>query len=275
MSGNRSTNRGDHLKNLARVFRRRGCDWADLGQFLHWLFYDQDSPHHLSNLNCRHDPSGLGHSYNGSRPCTTAGTRDKGKTMKFVSFDLRILAREWCSENGFQLTGGGRPSLMRRASACSRSRGRGSASGNDLIDSTAPGDDDTWAKNLGSGTLSFGSSSPLHSSQEEGERRSTGLRVHILAFLCNYWDDPVQLEGQWNALVTTQTPLLHFCGCGVCHNQDRACTEPSHLRLGTREENDYQTGWHQLLTTCQDRTEYLWLCRFLNQRQGVTGGDVI
>jgi hypothetical protein len=224
MSGNRSTNRGDHLKNLARVFRRRGCDWADLGQFLHWLFYDQESPHRLSNLNCRHDPSGLGHSYNGSRPCTTTGTRDKGKAMKFVSFDLRILARKWCSENGFQLAG---------------------------------------------------SSSPLRSSQEEGGRRSTGLRVHILAFLCNYWDDPVQLEGQWNALITTQAPLLHLCGCGVCHNQDRACTEPSHLRLGTREENDYQTGWHQLLTTCQDRTEYLWLCRFLNQRRGITGGDVI
>jgi hypothetical protein len=266
MSGNRATaNRGDHLRNLARVFRRRGCDWADFGQFLNWLFYDQESRHRLSNLNCRHDPQGTSHSYNGSLPCTTTGVRDKGKAMKFVSFDLRILAREWCADNGFNLLEVADRDV--RHSPAFHAGGGDSSTDDDFIDSASAGDDDTWAFRMGLGMSRFSSSSPLRSSQEE-ERRLTGLRVHVLAFLSNFWDDPVQLEMHWELLVTTQEPLLHLCGCGICHDQDRACTEPSHLRLGTRQVNDYQTAWHQALTVTADDAEYQSLVAFFNGKTG-------
>lgn len=100
--GQQGADRGDHLKNLVRIFRRRGCDWEDFGRFLEYLFYSQGSRYRLSVLGCRHDPAHgqTAHSYNGTTCCMTSGTRDNGKGMKFVSYDLRELAREWCATEG-------------------------------------------------------------------------------------------------------------------------------------------------------------------------------
>ena len=206
--------RGDHLKNLARVFRRRGCDWADFGQFLHWLFKSHESQHRLSILDCRHDPSGRNHSFNGSKPCYTTGTKDKGKAMKFVSFDLRILARQWCSDNGFDLLAVAERQT-RNAPAFLIGEDGDTSNDDDVIDSALACDDDSWAVNAGLGMSRYGSSSPLRSSVEPEEKRvTTGLRVHVLAFLARWWDDPAELEKNWDLLVGTSTPILHLCGCG-------------------------------------------------------------
>lgn len=257
-TGSTEAGRGDHLKNLARVFRRRGCDWADFGQFLHWLFYDHESPHRLSDLNCRHDPSNRNHSFNNSRPCQTTGTKDKGKAMKFVSFDLRALARQWCRENGFTLLAVA--DRQTRNTPCvfpQRHEDGDLSSDDDFVDSAGAGDDDSWAVTVGLGMSRYGVSSPLRSSIEPEEKRvTTGLRVHVLAYLARWWDDSAELEKNWDLLVGTSTSILHLCGCGICHNGDKACTEPSHLRLGTQKENDYHTAWHLAVEHTQSLDEY-------------------
>jgi len=262
-----AADRGDHLKNLVRIFRRRGCDWEVFGDFLEWLFYSQESPNRLSVLSCRHDPAkGVNaHVYDGTTCCMTSGTRDNGKAMKFVSFDIRSLAREWCEREGY--------SKLRVTEASRRVvpvfpiETEVGVLDDDELDELSGADEDTWAEQLGLDMSAEFSSSPLHTSDAGASRTSTGIRAHVLAYLARFRAVPAELEVQYRLLRDTSAPILHLCGCGIC-NHGKACIEPSHLRLGTQQENINHGHWHAMLnaSVSGSKAEYDWLVRFIRER---------
>ena len=261
----RTATRGDHLKNLVRIFRRRGCDWGEFGDFLCYLF--ETSPFRLSALGCRHSPShgDLAHTAEGTLPCRTCGSKDSGKAMKFVSYDLRVLARQWCMDQGHvYLSIADRH--QRSAPVFSITR-EDNTLDDSVIDSSVAGDEDTWAESLGLGLAAWGSSSPLRSSQEDATRTSTGVRVHVLAYLYRFWDSPVQLEMAYHRLRDSSDSILHLCGCGICRHGDKGCTEPSHLYLGTQQENLSHAHWHAVLENLtQDIAEYQTVLEIIRRR---------
>jgi hypothetical protein len=258
--------RGDHLKNLVRIFRRRGCDWDDFGRWLEYVFYSHESKHRLSVLSgCRHDPAKgpLCHTFSGTTCCMTSGTKDNGKAMKFVSFDLRDSAREWCATEGHSKLAITEASVK----ASPAIQPEEDVLDDSVLDEQEAGDEDTWAEQLGLNMSAEFSSSPLHSSVVDAPRTSTGIRAHVLAYLAKFRADPAELEVQYRLLRDTPTPILHLCGCGIC-NHGPACIEPGHLRLGNQRENLNHAHWHAMLKASEGGpiADYLWLCRFIEEK---------
>lgn len=81
-------------------------------------------------------------------------------------------------------------------------------------------------------------------------RSSTKMRGATLAYLVQFADDPMALKAEFRRLRDRRDLwILHLCGCGICwegpDGQARlGCCEPTHLRLGTSEENRAHTAAH-------------------------------
>jgi len=95
-------------------------------------------------------------------------------------------------------------------------------------------------------------------SQETGARSSTKMRTATLAYLCQFWADPGRLEEEFSRLLKRpDLHILHLCGCGLCQKVPSGpglggtrilgCTEPTHLKLGTSEENSLHTSMHRAM----------------------------
>ncbi|KAK8151025.1 hypothetical protein BC567DRAFT_142086, partial [Phyllosticta citribraziliensis] len=78
---------------------------------------------------------------------------------------------------------------------------------------------------------------------------STKLRVHTLAVLANA-KDPIELR-KWVLWLIRDNKayVLHLCGCGVKGEYDTGdgCVQPSHLRIGSKEDNDQHRYFHMTL----------------------------
>ena len=255
--------RSDHLKNLVRVFRRRGCDWEDFAAFLGWLFENPSSPHALSVLPCRHDPARGPQSHTPTEypPCRTSGTKDNGKAMKFVSFDIRELARKWCTDNTFEKLKVNAPAFPIALDWAEIDFER-----DESLDQAVGAGCDAWVEEAGLRMGAEHSSSPLHSSDAGAARVTTGIRVHVLAYLAGYRNDMVALQSAYHRLRDTSLPILHLCGCGIC-GPGKGCTEPTHLRLGTQAENITHAHCHAVLSCLTvDRQEYETVRGIINSR---------
>lgn len=113
--------------------------------------------------------------------------------------------------------------------------------------------------------------SDMHSSQTSdlltpvGNRRTTGIRAPTLAYLWGFATQPLRLRDEFRRLREDDSFVLHLCGCGVCEHdvtdlrgRRHGCCEPSHLRLGTREENLEHFYFHKVLT--QGRPQDYAMC---------------
>lgn len=179
--------------------------------------------------------------------------------MKFVSYDLRKSAREWLEKEGC--------SKLATVEALDKPVFPMEPEGGDSDDLDSDDDrEDTWAEQLGLGMSAEFSSSPVQSSCAGGPRTSTGIRV--LGYLAQFRYDPAVLAIHYRLLRDSPAPLLHLCGCGICNDGQKGCIEPSHLRLGTQEENLNHTHWHAVLKAAADgpKPEYDWLVRFIQGR---------
>ena len=205
----------------------------------------------------------MAHSFNGTTCCMTSGTRDSGKGMKFVSYDLRELAREWCATEGHSKLAITEASV-KAAPAIKAEEG---VLDDSELDEQESADADTWAEQLGLNMSAEFSSSPLHSSVAGAPRTSTGLRAHVLAYLARFRASPAELEANYRLLRDTSMPILHLCGCGIC-KLGLACIEPGHLRLGSQQANINHSHWHAILNASEGgpKAEYDWLCRFIEEK---------
>ena len=125
---------------------------------------------------------------------------------------------------------------------------------------------DSWAEEAGLRMGAELSSSPLHSSDAGAVRVTTGIRVHVLAYLAGFRTDTAALQGAYHRLRDTSMPILHLCGCGIC-GPGKGCTEPTHLRLGNQAENITHAHCHAVLSCLTaDRQEYETVRGIINSR---------
>ncbi|KAK7532046.1 hypothetical protein J3D65DRAFT_606020 [Phyllosticta citribraziliensis] len=128
---------------------------------------------------------------------------------------------------------------------------------NQVIDASTP-DVKTFGPNSSKELFEAHASTTGYLSSFQGERAttdarkmppSTKLRVHTLAVLANA-KDPIELR-KWVLWLIRDNKayVLHLCGCGVKGEYDTGdgCVQPSHLRIGSKEDNDQHRYFHMTL----------------------------
>lgn len=182
--------------------------------------------------------------------------------MKFVSFDIRALARKWCDDCEFIKLKVNAPAFRIFEVADEDSET------DESLDETVGAGQDSWAEEAGLQMGAEFSSSPLHSSDAGASRVTTGIRVHVLAYLAGFRADPVAVQSAYHRLRDTSESILHLCGCGICTSQGKGCTEPTHhLRLGNQAENITHAHCHAVLACLTvDRQEYETVRGIINSR---------
>lgn len=86
--------------------------------------------------------------------------------------------------------------------------------------------------------------------QGRAQRVSTKMRAAVLGYLHGFADHPGQLRTEFRRLREDEDLwVLHLCGCGLCFKAPGGgnvvgCVERSHLKLGSRAENDLHRNFH-------------------------------
>jgi hypothetical protein len=258
----RSTYRRQHIQSILRVFRRRGVDWPEFGEFLLWLF-GPGGRFELRTSDCRHAPGGIHHEHLSDiqvLPCVTTGVPDHPKAPKLVVSDLRSRAREFLHSIGYgtilpwgDVVG---PALVMSDSEEEELEG-------ELEGENPPvTGDGSW------GELSFGHlAGELHSDPylpssdpvPGASRRSTGIRAYVLTYLVRFARDPIRLEEEVRRLFDDTLVVCHLCGCG---SRRLGCVEPTHLTLGQQSENIEHAHYHHVLAQSTE-VQYLPLVRII------------
>lgn len=107
--------------------------------------------------------------------------------------------------------------------------------------------------------------------QGKVKRSSTKVRAATLGYLWGFWSDPAGLCKAFRTLRRGTDSILHLCGCGMFYrNQDGVicpgCCEPSHLKLGTLEENRRHETWHKAMGMARIE-DYPALCDIIHRGQ--------
>lgn len=113
----------------------------------------------------------------------------------------------------------------------------------------------------------------------DAARVSTKIRTATLGYLLGFADDPQQLRTEFKRLRSDKDLcVLHLCGCGICSDSPSGgklygCSEPSHLRLGSHEENRVHRTCHEMLNLCQVG-DYARQCQIIHRAPKGEGRDL-
>lgn len=213
------------LQQLFREGRSKDDDetWRKFGDWLHSLF----APGGLlqpRSIDCRHTllrPEGM-------KPCGTSGTHDadKGAGMRYSTLkkDAELFIRQ---------RRGGRQSTLSFV---------GASSSRDLVQTGA----DVSSSALGiEGVSAVNTDTSVVKEEKKWLQASTKMRVAHFAILYAAFGsarDIGKLKQAFKQLKDSTIMVLHNCGCGL-----NDCIEPTHLRFGTRKDNDMDKTYHEVL----------------------------
>jgi hypothetical protein len=260
--------RRQHIQSVFRVFRRRGVSGEEsmsfMAGFLDSLF-GSGGAHALAVQPCRHCPGGrhYARAIMGLAPCVTGGTRDGGKAPKLVVSDIRKKARAFCRSRGRGTILPWDGTELRAVSEEAEEAYEESLESqwdedDEPVDAVGAGRD-AWAGNL--------DSDPVRDSSAESTRRTTGCRAYVFTFLWGKRRDPALFMRAVRDLCAVgdfAVDVLHLCGCGLPDGRSNGCCEPTHLVLGSREQNSAHRSFHEVVRQINQPDNYRGVVRVLN-----------